>query len=40
MSLGQLALHVATIPGGVAQILSNDSFEVPTFDQPAATVGD
>jgi len=36
MSLGQLALHVATIPGGVAQILSNDSFEVPSFDQPAA----
>ena len=36
MSLGQLALHVATIPGGVAQILSNDSFEVPNFDQRAA----
>jgi len=36
MSLGQLALHVATIPSGVAQILSNDSFEVPSFDQPAA----
>jgi uncharacterized damage-inducible protein DinB len=36
MSLGQLALHVATIPGGVAQILSNDSFEVPSFDQHAA----
>jgi uncharacterized damage-inducible protein DinB len=36
MSLGQLALHVATIPGGVAQILSNDSFEVPSFDQRAA----
>ncbi len=36
MSLGQLALHVATIPGSVATILSQDSFEVPGFKQPAA----
>ncbi|MBI4463905.1 MAG: DinB family protein [Acidobacteria bacterium] len=37
MSLGQLALHVTTIPGAVAQLLANDSFEVPSsFDQPSA----
>lgn len=36
MSLGQLALHVATTPGGAAQILANDTFELPNFDQPAA----
>jgi len=35
MSLGQLALHVATTPGGVATILSQDSFELPGFNQPA-----
>ena len=35
MSLGQLALHVATTPGGVATILSQDSFESPGFNQPA-----
>ena len=28
MSLGQLALHVATIPGGLAQLLQQDSFDV------------
>jgi len=37
MSLGQLALHVATTPGGVAEIVKNDSFEIPGFSQPAAT---
>jgi len=36
MSLGQLALHVATIPGGVAQNLSNDSFEIPASTSPPA----
>ena len=35
MSLGQLALHVATTPGAVATILSQDSFESPGFNQPA-----
>ncbi len=36
MSLGQLALHVATIPGFATEILANDTFEVPQFTQPAA----
>ena len=37
MSLGQLALHVATTPGQVAEILSGDSFDAPQFIAPAAT---
>lgn len=37
MSLGQLALHVATIPGFVSEILVNDVFELPDFTQPAAS---
>ena len=28
MALGQLALHVATIPGGIARIAQQDSFDV------------
>ncbi len=35
-SLGQLALHVANIPGGVATIASQESFEMPSFEQPEA----
>ena len=35
MSLGQLALHVATIPGNVAEIASVSPFQVPPFAQPA-----
>lgn len=35
MSLGQLALHVATTPGGVARVLSQDSLESTGFDRPA-----
>ena len=36
-SLGQLALHVATIPGNVAQLAALDSIpEPPKFVQPAA----
>ena len=31
MSLGQLALHVATIPSSIAQILAEDIFEAPQF---------
>ncbi len=31
MSLGQLALHVATNPGQVAELLSQSEFEVPEF---------
>ncbi len=36
MSLGQLALHVATIPGNVAEIAAVSPFQVPPFTQPAA----
>lgn len=37
-SLGQLALHVATIPGNIAGMASTDSFEVkPGGAQPEAT---
>ena len=34
MSLGQLALHIATIPGGVAQAAAADGMEAPRFDRP------
>src|ERR687898_3674586 len=38
MSLGQLALHVATVPGNVAELASKDSMEPPRFvQQEAAT---
>jgi uncharacterized damage-inducible protein DinB len=40
MSLGQLALHVATIPGGVSAILDADGFDAATADfsqKPAAS---
>ena len=37
MSLGQLALHVATIPGFVSQIFRQTPFQAPQFTQPAAT---
>jgi uncharacterized damage-inducible protein DinB len=37
MSLGQLALHVATVPGGVAQIAAAPGLDAPPeFVQPAA----
>jgi uncharacterized damage-inducible protein DinB len=37
MSLGQLALHVATVPGSVAQLAAEDTIsEPPTFDKPEA----
>ncbi len=37
MSLGQLAWHVATVPGGLARILQQDSFDVTqgTFVPPS-----
>ncbi|MFN8547187.1 MAG: DinB family protein [Candidatus Eisenbacteria bacterium] len=35
-SLGQLALHVATTPGNVAQMSLKDMTEPPNFQQPAA----
>jgi uncharacterized damage-inducible protein DinB len=37
MSLGQLALHVATIPGLVSSIVRQSPHPVPQFTQPAAT---
>ena len=36
MSLGQLALHVATVPGAVAELLVPDSIEAPQFVHPEA----
>lgn len=37
MSLGQLALHIATIPGGISKIAKLDEFDVAAanFDPPA-----
>jgi uncharacterized damage-inducible protein DinB len=37
MSLGQLGLHVASTPFGVAQMAGADSMEVPTFQQAEAS---
>jgi len=37
MSLGQLALHVAMVPGMVAEIASKPWVPVPQFQQPAAS---
>ena len=37
MSLGQLALHIATIPGSVAEIGMQSTVEPPEFSRPAAT---
>jgi uncharacterized damage-inducible protein DinB len=34
MSLGQLALHIATTPGGVAQVAGLDTMERPQFERP------
>src|SRR5216684_3104484 len=37
MSLGQLALHVATVPGNVAELAAKDTIpEPPNFVQPEA----
>ena len=37
LSLGQLALHVATVPGAVAELLVPDSMEAPQFVHPEAS---
>lgn len=37
MSLGQLALHIATVPGNVAQMIAQPSMQAPKFSQPSAT---
>jgi len=36
MTLGQLALHVATIPGGLAAAAGQSPFQVPAFNHPSA----
>ena len=36
MSLGQLALHVASVPGAIAEISQISPMPVPKFDQPSA----
>ena len=36
MSLGQLALHIATVPGAIAEISQISPFPVPKFEQPSA----
>src|ERR1700731_2598007 len=33
-SLGQLALHIASLPGNVAAAAAQDTFEAPNFSQP------
>ena len=35
-SLGQLALHVATVPGAIAEIARQSPFPLPKFTQPSA----
>ena len=37
MSLGQLALHIATVPGNVAQMIAQPAMQRPAFGHPAAT---
>lgn len=37
MSLGQLALHVATLPGSIAEMSQHSPFTMPQFTQPSAT---
>src|SRR6266571_5973488 len=37
MSMGQLALHVATVPGAIAEISRQSPFKVGQFIQPPAT---
>jgi uncharacterized damage-inducible protein DinB len=36
MSLGQLALHVATVPGTIAELSQTSPFPLPKFEQPSA----
>ena len=38
MSLGQLALHVATVPGAVAEMSQQSPFPIPEFTQPSAAI--
>ena len=36
MSLGQLALHIASVPGAIAEISQISPFPLPKFEQPSA----
>ena len=36
MSLGQLALHIATVPGAIAELSQMSPFPLPKFEQPSA----
>ena len=36
MSLGQLALHIATMPGAIAELSRMSPFPLPKFEQPSA----
>lgn len=40
MTLGQLSLHVAQLPGAVAEMSTHSPFETPNFTQPAAASAD
>ena len=37
MSLGQLALHIATLPGAIAEMSQHSPFTMPQFTQPSAS---
>ena len=37
LSLGQLALHIASVPGAIAEISQISPFPVPKFEQPSAS---
>jgi len=37
MSLGQLAMHVATTPGGVSEVVRRSPYPASEFKQPSAT---
>ena len=37
MSLGQLALHIATLPGAIAEISQHSPFTMPQIKQPSAS---
>ena len=37
LSLGQLAMHVAIVPGGIAEASTQSRFQVPKFAHPSAT---
>jgi uncharacterized damage-inducible protein DinB len=37
MNLGQLAYHIATVPGAVAQLVAQPSMQAPKFQQPTVS---